>query len=108
MISSNWPARREFQIIEVYEDKISGARASRLGLDRLMVDARQGKFNVLLVWACDRLARPVTHFLQVLDEMARLQIEFVSFREQIDTGGSLGESGTGDCESDRRTGAVIN
>jgi hypothetical protein len=33
----------------------------------------------------------VKHFLDVLDELNRLQIEFVSFRENIDTGGpSLG------------------
>ena len=28
-------------IVKVYEDKISGARASRPGLDRLMADARR-------------------------------------------------------------------
>ena len=32
------------------------------------------------------------HFLEVLDELNRLQIEFVSFREQIDTGGPLGRA----------------
>jgi len=79
-------------IVKVYEDKISGARASRPGLDRLMADARHGKFNVLLVWASDRLALSVMHFLQVLDELGRLNIEFISFREQIDTVGALGKA----------------
>ena len=32
------------------------------------------------------------HFLDVLDELNRLNIEFVSFREQIDTGGPLGRA----------------
>ena len=45
-----------------------------------------------MVWACDRLARSVTHFLQVLDELNHLGIEFVSFREQLDTGGPLGRA----------------
>jgi DNA invertase Pin-like site-specific DNA recombinase len=57
-----------------------------------MADARQGKFNILLVWACDRLARSVTHFLQLLDELGHLNIEFISFREQIDTAGALGRA----------------
>ena len=41
------------------EDRITGTRASRPGLDRLMSDARQGKFQVLVVWSCDQLARSV-------------------------------------------------
>ena len=45
---------------------------------------------MLLVWACDRLAWSVVHFLEVLEELGRLNIEFISFREQIDTGGALG------------------
>src|SRR6059058_3685339 len=83
---------RGFQVVQVYEDRSSGARASRPGLDQLLADARRGKFEVVVVWACDRLARSVTHFLQVLDELNHLGIEFVSFREQLDTGGPLGRA----------------
>lgn len=32
------------------------------------------------------------HLLEMLDELNRLQIEFISFREQIDTGGPLGRA----------------
>jgi DNA invertase Pin-like site-specific DNA recombinase len=34
----------------------------------------------------------VKHFLDVLDELNRLNIEFISFREQIDTGVPLGRA----------------
>jgi DNA invertase Pin-like site-specific DNA recombinase len=34
----------------------------------------------------------VKHFLDVLDELNRLNVEYVSFREQIDTGGPLGRA----------------
>jgi len=57
-----------------------------------MRDARRGRFDVVLVWASDRIARSVKHFLEVLDELNRLNIEFVSFWEQIDTGGPLGRA----------------
>ena len=56
------------------------------------IDARRGRFDVVLVWASDRLARSVRHFLEVLDELNHLGIEFVSFRENIDTGGPLGRA----------------
>jgi DNA invertase Pin-like site-specific DNA recombinase len=58
----------------------------------MMADARRGKFDIVLVWACDRLARSTKHFLETLDELSRLKIEFVSFREQLDTGGALGRA----------------
>src|SRR3974377_1129184 len=58
----------------------------------MMRDARRGQFDVVLVWASDRIARSVKQFLEVLDELNRLEIEFVSFREQIDTVGPLGRA----------------
>ena len=85
-------AQRQFEIVGTYEDRISGAKARRPGLDQMMKNARRGQFDTILVWACDRLARSVKHFLEVLDELNHLNIEFVSFREQLDTGGPLGRA----------------
>jgi DNA invertase Pin-like site-specific DNA recombinase len=84
--------QRGYQIVEEYTDRISGAKAKRPGLDSMMRDGRRGRFDVVLVWASDRIARSVKHFLDVLDELNRLNIEFISFREQIDTGGPLGRA----------------
>jgi DNA invertase Pin-like site-specific DNA recombinase len=85
-------AQRGYEIVEQYTDRISGAKARRPGLDQMMADARRGCFDVVLVWASDRIARSVKHFLEVLDELNRINIEFISFREQIDTGGPLGRA----------------
>ena len=49
-----------------------------------------GSFLVVLVAAFDRLARSTRHFLQVIDELDGLQIEFISRRENIDTSGPMG------------------
>jgi DNA invertase Pin-like site-specific DNA recombinase len=38
----------------------------------MMSDARRGRFDVVLVWASDWIARSVKHFLEVLDELNRL------------------------------------
>ncbi len=85
-------AQRGYEVVKQYTDRISGAKARRPGLDELMADARRGKFDVLLVLASDRIARSVKHFLEVLDELNRLNIEYVSFRENIDTAGPLGRA----------------
>lgn len=73
--------QRNLEIVKRYTDKISGTKSRRPGLDQLMADARRGRFDVILVWACDRIARSVRHFLEVLDELNHLNIEFASFRE---------------------------
>jgi DNA invertase Pin-like site-specific DNA recombinase len=57
-----------------------------------MVDAPRGKFDIVMVWAFDRIARSTRHFLEVLDELNHVNVEFVSFRENIDTGGPLGRA----------------
>jgi DNA invertase Pin-like site-specific DNA recombinase len=83
---------RGLTIVAEYTDTISGARSKRPGLDDMMNDVRRGRFDVVLVWACDRVARSTRHFLEVLDELNHLNVEFISFREQIDTGGPLGRA----------------
>jgi DNA invertase Pin-like site-specific DNA recombinase len=85
-------AQRGVEIVGEYTDTISGSKQKRPGLDRLMADARRGKFDVVVVWAFDRIARSVRHFLEVLDELTHLNIEFISFRENVDTGGPLGRA----------------
>ena len=84
--------QRGYQIVAEYTDTISGTRDRRPGLDRMLDSAHRGEFDVVLVWACDRMARSVRHFLEVLDTLNHLNIEFVSFRENLDTGGPLGRA----------------
>jgi DNA invertase Pin-like site-specific DNA recombinase len=85
--------QRGWEIVGRYVDHgISGTRTRRPGLDQLMADARRGKFDVVIVWACDRMARSVRHFLEVLDELNHVGVAFVSYREQIDTAGPLGRA----------------
>ena len=50
-------AARGYQIVGEYSDTISGSKAKRPGLDQLMTDAQRGRFDVVLVWAFDRLSR---------------------------------------------------
>jgi DNA invertase Pin-like site-specific DNA recombinase len=84
--------QRGFEIVGEYTDVISGAKSKRPGLERLMADARRRRFDVLLVAAFDRIARNVRHFLEVLDELNHLGVEFISLRENIDTSGPLGRA----------------
>jgi DNA invertase Pin-like site-specific DNA recombinase len=84
--------QRGFEIVKEYTDRICGAKSKRPALDELMRNARHGKLDVVLVWAFDRMARSVRHFLEVLDELNHLNVEFISFRENVDTSGPLGRA----------------
>ena len=86
-------AHRGWEIVETYVDHgVSGIRTRRPALDRLMADAARHKFEVVAVAAFDRMARSVRHLLEILDEFNRLGLEFVSVRENIDSGGPLGRA----------------
>jgi DNA invertase Pin-like site-specific DNA recombinase len=85
-------SQRGYEVVKQYTDRISGAKARRPALNELLADARRRRFDVVIVWAFDRMARSVRHFLEVLDELNQLNIEFVSYRENIDTGGALGRA----------------
>jgi len=84
-------AQRGFEVGHEYCDRgISGSKARRPGLDAMLADARRGKFSVVLVAAFDRIARSTKNFLEIVDELSELGIEFISAREAIDTSGPMG------------------
>ena len=82
---------RKWEPVETYSDKMSGAKDKRPALDRLMADARRGKFDVVAVWRFDRFARSTSHLLRALEEFAALGIGFVSLKESIDTSTPTGK-----------------
>lgn len=85
--------QRGWEIAETYVDHgVSGTRARRPALDKLMADAARHRFDVVAVAGFDRMARSVRHLLETLDELHRLGIEFVSLRENVDSQGPLGRA----------------
>lgn len=84
-------ARRGWQVADTYDDRISGGKDRRSGLDRLMADAKRRKFDVVVVWKFDRFARSTSHLLRALEEFSALGIDFVSVTEAIDTSTPAGK-----------------
>jgi DNA invertase Pin-like site-specific DNA recombinase len=86
--------RGDLHIVETYTDHgVSGTRSRRPALDKMLADARRHRFDTVIVWSVDRLARSTRHLLQVLDELSGLGIEFLSQREAaLNTNGPLGRA----------------
>lgn len=76
---------------EEYNDPgFSGGNINRPGLRKLLHDARNGKFQVVVCYKYDRLSRNTKDFLHVLDIFDQNQVAFVSVTQPIDTTSSVG------------------
>ena len=82
-----------YQITQIYSDNgISGSkgRQDRPGLDQMMKDGVQRKFEMVLVWSVDRLGRSVSDLVQIMKEFNELKIDLYFNQQSIDTSTSSG------------------
>jgi len=77
--------QRGWKNLTFYTDRISGAKASRPELDRLMQRVRAGEVERLVVYKLDRLGRSLTHLALILDELNRLRVPLIASSQGIDT-----------------------
>ncbi len=68
---------------KVFEDRASGARADRTGLQAALDYVRDGE--VLVVWKLDRLGRSLPHLIETIAELSKRGVGFRSLTEAIDT-----------------------
>jgi len=83
--------KRNWDIYKIYQDTISGSTTSRPELDQMMKEANQRKFDILLVWKFDRFARSLQMLVESLNTFNTLGIDFVSYKENIDTTTPMGK-----------------
>ena len=67
----------------VFEDRASGVRADRTGLQAALDYVRDGE--VLVVWKLDRLGRSLPHLIETVAALERRGVGFRSLTEAIDT-----------------------
>lgn len=87
-------ARRGFKVVEVYSEAETAWRAGHQAeLARLIEDARKARFEVVLVWALDRLSREgPAAMLAVIDKLKAYGVRVISYQEAwTEAPGELGE-----------------
>jgi DNA invertase Pin-like site-specific DNA recombinase len=78
--------RRGMDIYKEYIDSgISGSVGSRPALNEMRQDARKRMFTALICWKVDRVARSVKNLLNLIEELEQLNINFISYNDNIDT-----------------------
>jgi DNA invertase Pin-like site-specific DNA recombinase len=82
-----------YEVVATYTDTISGttSKDDREALGRLLEDTFTRRFDTVVVYSIDRLGRSLKHCLDILDTLRERQVQFVSIKQQIDTGSSVGK-----------------
>ena len=74
---------------KIIEEKASGAKTDRTGLEEALSYLRKG--DTLVVWKLDRLGRSLQHLIQVVNQLREKGIYFRSIQESLDTSSSGGK-----------------
>jgi len=76
---------RGFEVVAVYDEQASAAK-HRPKYETMLKDAKRGKFDVVIVWALDRLGRSMVGNLQDVLELDRVGVQVISVKESwLDT-----------------------
>lgn len=79
--------------VVVYEDEgFSGGNLNRPDFKKMMDAAKKRKFKAIIVYRLDRISRNISDFSSLIEELTRLDISFVSIKEQFDTSTPMGRA----------------
>ena len=77
----------------VYEDEgFSGGNIDRPQFKKMMQDAKDKKFDCLVCYRLDRISRNVSDFSTLIEKLNKLEISFISIKEQFDTSTPMGRA----------------
>lgn len=77
----------------VFEDEgFSGGNLNRPAFRDMMEGVRKHQFKAIVVYRLDRISRNISDFTSLIDELTRLEVSFVSIREQFDTSTPMGRA----------------
>jgi site-specific DNA recombinase len=80
----------DWRIVARHDDRASGTRLDRPGLQAALSLARQGRIDQLLVYRIDRLSRKVRQLAGIAEELTQLDVVLRSATEPFDTGSAAG------------------
>ncbi len=95
-VLKDWAKQRDFEVVEVYQETESAWKhGHQKELARLLSDCRneRGKFDVVLVWALDRLSREgAAAILNLINTLEDYCVQVISYQEPwTETPGEIGE-----------------
>ena len=86
----HYAKEKGWSVFEVYIDTKTGTTLERVALTKLLDDAKQRKFDILLATKLDRISRSMKDFFEVNEILATHDIDLVLATQNIDTTSSMG------------------
>ena len=92
-----WCEDRKYQVFEVYADRgISGRDIEhRPEMKRLLQDAKEEKFDMVIFWALSRFTRSVSDLYHTMSLLQAHNIDMMSYTEAFDTSTPMGRAMVG-------------
>jgi len=89
----NYCKARGWKVANIYTDAgYSAGSMKRPGVQQLIQDLNQNKFENILVYKFDRFSRNVRDLITFLDNLKEKDVNFTSVTENIDTTTAMGEA----------------
>lgn len=89
-----WCDERKYIVYDLYADKgISGKDIEhRPDMNRLLTDAKNEKFDIVLFWALSRFTRSVSDLYFTMEKFQKWNVDMVSYTESFDTSTPMGRA----------------
>ncbi len=77
----------------IFEDEgFSGGNTNRPEFKHMMREARNKKIDIVICYRLDRISRNVSDFSQLINELEKYNVSFISVKEQFDTTKPMGRA----------------
>jgi DNA invertase Pin-like site-specific DNA recombinase len=81
---------REYKVVRIFDEKVSGASHRRPEFDALMSFAQKRHVDAIFIWAIDRLGRSMAGITATVVELDRRGVDVISLKELwLDTAGPV-------------------
>jgi len=84
--------KQQYELVNIYEDTISGVAKVKPARERLLEDIRKGKINKVVVFSVCRISRNTADFLKFMDELQELKCDLYIHTANLDTNSTFGRT----------------
>jgi DNA invertase Pin-like site-specific DNA recombinase len=83
---------RNYKIIKMYSDKLSGKNMDRPGFQEMInfLDKNTMDVNAVVIWKLDRIGRSLSDLLKIVEYLKSKKLQLITVNDNIDTSSAQG------------------
>jgi site-specific DNA recombinase len=91
-IMASFPDVKDEDIYEYEDEGFSGKNTLRPQFQKMMSDLRKNHYDYLVCYKLDRLGRNLSDLVNLIEELNKMDISFISIKEKFDTSTPIGRA----------------